>query len=124
MVEEILIRGGKSQIHREHGMRERSHEKLGKICTDEPISKALQDVCDEIRAHVQTTLDQPNAVKGDARVVDQALRLATTACMSSWAEKKHQGRDVQVITIVLMQITRKQPGMVMGINLRSCYPSW
>jgi hypothetical protein len=115
---------GAPQIYREHGMRERSYEILGEIPTDRLISKALKDVHDKIRLHVQTTLAGPDAVKGDVGFVEQALRSATTDCMNSWAKKKRGGGHAQVITIVLMQITRKSPGMFVGRYLRTLGPNW
>lgn len=115
---------GTPQTHREHGMRERSHEVIGEIVIDEPISKALKDVYDQIRLHVQTTLAGPDVVKGDVRIVEQALRSATAECLNSWAEKKRGGRDGQVVTIVLMQIIRKSPGMFMERTLKTWGPHW
>lgn len=105
-------------------MRERSHEKLGEIPTDQPIEETTKAVYDKIRAHVRTTLDEADVVKGEVRVVDQALRSATTKCLETWTPKKREGRDGHIITIVLMQITRKQPGEVMMLELRSVGPSW
>jgi hypothetical protein len=55
--DEVSNRGGKTKIHRERGIRERSHRKLGELYIEEPIEKALKDVLDQIRSHVQTTLN-------------------------------------------------------------------
>jgi hypothetical protein len=45
-------------------------------------------------------------------------------CLETWTEKKHEGRDGHVITIVLMQITRTRPGEFLGLSPTTLMPRW
>jgi hypothetical protein len=72
-----------------------------------------------VRTHVKKSLDGVPEQKGDAHVVEQAVRAAAIECMEQWSEQERSGDVVQLCTISLVRITREQPGPFMSPGMTS-----
>lgn len=103
----------------DRGMKEQSRELLGEISTTTTEGERALDFLHIVRAHASKSLDNFAEQKGDASIVEEALRAAAIQCMEQWVEQERSGEVVRSYTVSLVKIARKKPGPFLHTGLTS-----